>query len=131
MFYHFIWIFSPLCLITHLTSFFAISFGPISNLIGTPFNSQWLNFHPGVWMPFESIWTLTLLFFISLKISYADCYIYSYFSLKGIGMITTWTFATLGGRTNPLSSPWYIVITPMDLVVRPQLVCHTCFFSFF
>jgi hypothetical protein len=25
-----------------------ISRGPISNLSGTPFNSQWLNFHPGL-----------------------------------------------------------------------------------
>lgn len=42
------WIFSPLYLNTHLTSFFSISFGPSSSLTGTPFNYQWLYFQPGL-----------------------------------------------------------------------------------
>jgi len=42
------WIFSPLYLRTALTSFFSISFGPSSSLIGTPLSSQWLYFHPGL-----------------------------------------------------------------------------------
>lgn len=53
------------------------------------------------------------------------------FPLKGKGIMTTWVWATLGGSTKPLSSPWCIIKIPIDLVVNPQLVCQTCFFSFF
>jgi hypothetical protein len=45
---HLICSFSPLYLNTTRTYWFSISLGPNSILIGTPFNSQWLNFHPGL-----------------------------------------------------------------------------------
>lgn len=40
--------FSPLYLNTHTTFWLSTSLGPIYILIGTPFNYQWLYFHPGV-----------------------------------------------------------------------------------
>jgi len=43
----------------------------------------------------------------------------------------TYNLATLGGKTIPLSSPWVIIITPMLLVVNPQLVYQQNCFSFF
>lgn len=48
-----------------------------------------------------------------------------------MGIIITWQWATLGGKTNPLLSEWCMVRIPIDLVVRPQLVCQACFLVFF
>lgn len=38
----------------------------------------------------------------------------------------TWTCATRGGMTSPLSSPWVMTMTPMERVVSPQEFCHAC-----
>lgn len=44
---HLIWYFSLVALTTALNSYLSKSLGPNSNLIGTPFTSQWEYFHPG------------------------------------------------------------------------------------
>jgi hypothetical protein len=45
---YFNWNFVLSILNTHFTYYLAISWGQTYNLIGTPFNYQWLYFHPGL-----------------------------------------------------------------------------------
>ena len=96
---------------------FPTSLGPISTLSGMPFISCSANFQPGLLSESSNL-TLTPAF------SKAALYSLAFFITSGffcmIGTITTWTGATLGGSTNPLSSPCTIIIEPKSLVETPQ-----------
>mmetsp|Transcript_18116 Transcript_18116/g.54549 ORF Transcript_18116/g.54549 Transcript_18116/m.54549 type:complete len:268 (+) Transcript_18116:5131-5934(+) len=103
--------------------------GPTSSLMGTPLSSQKLYFQPGEWWSSRSVSTRTptspralhscLTLFWRARRSSVD-------SLE-LGMLipTTCTGATRGGITMPLSSPWIMMATPMERVVKPHEFCHT------
>ena len=97
---------------------FFISLGPISSRRGTPFISYSANFQPGE-LSESSIFTRTN--FSSRALSSA-----AFSSTPGLccamGTITTWTGATAGGSTRPLSSPWVMMMAPMIREDIPQEV---------
>src|SRR3989338_10392250 len=120
-------IFSFVSLLTNTSWSASTSFGPISILNGTPFNSHSLNFHPGVYPSLSSSSTAWFFNFNFFAISLAFVIIDSLFSLKTIGTTTTCTGAILGGIINHLSSPCTMTIAPIVLVLSPQDVCHANF----
>ena len=83
---------------------FSKSRGPSSSLIGVPFNSQSLNFLPGL---------MSLSSRLTLMPSASNCsFISAHFArtssfpfLNKIGIIVTWFGDTFGGKRKPLSSP--------------------------
>lgn len=127
------WNFSPLWRMATLTSPFSISFDPISSLIGVPLTSQFANLNPGLWFSLSSTWTLIPAAFSYLASSQARPTIALLSSfLKRIGMITTYTWATLGGSTTPVLSEWIMIIEPIERVESPHEVYQTndfCLFS--
>mmetsp|Transcript_12173 Transcript_12173/g.35644 ORF Transcript_12173/g.35644 Transcript_12173/m.35644 type:complete len:222 (-) Transcript_12173:879-1544(-) len=118
-------VFSLLYLTTTLAALFSISRGPTSIRIGTPFCSQWLYFHPGLYMARSSNLALTPAALRSDRIfSQYGPQSSSVNFLLTMGTMTAWRGATRGGRTSPVSSPWTMTMTPMVRVVNPQDVCH-------
>ena len=107
------------------------SLGPSSMRSGTPFSSQWLYFHPGVWKSRSSTCTLTPAALRAASISATTSAIFCLCSALifelGMGMMTAWVGATRGGTTRPLLSAWIMIITPIVRVVIPQEFCQTFF----
>lgn len=47
------------------------------------------------------------------------------FAVIPVGTTTTWSCATRGGRTSPLSSEWTMTMTPIERVESPHEFCQT------
>ena len=110
--------FSNVSLLITRTSFFSISFGPISILIGIPSISDWDALKPTDLL-LLSIFDEILLFCNNSKICLDISFTFS-FLLARTSIRITLIGAILGGITIPLLSPWPIIIAPIDLVDKPQ-----------
>src|SRR3989344_829515 len=93
--------FCNVSLLKTVTVFSFKSLGPISILIGIPFNSHSLNFQPGVYSSLSSKIGLNFSSFFDNSLD--NFSIFSFESM-GIGTITILFSANLGGITSPLSS---------------------------
>mmetsp|Transcript_35149 Transcript_35149/g.89004 ORF Transcript_35149/g.89004 Transcript_35149/m.89004 type:complete len:268 (-) Transcript_35149:864-1667(-) len=108
------------------------SLGPTSTRTGTPFISQWLNFHPGVCRLSAS--TLTRMpapLAAASSAATASITAGRSPSFLTMGTMTTCTGAMRGGRRSPLSSPCVMMMPPIMRVDTPhELWCTSCWAPF-